>query len=181
MLCLIALAPARLCWAQPGSVVAWGNSFGQSRVVPGEEYMAVCAGGYHSLAIAADGTLVAWGEDTYGQCNVPRGRDFVVVAAGQYHSLALKSDGSVVAWGDNSRGQCSVPSGHRELAQPGHSVGWLAGGLGLERSQAVRRPARQELCRDFRRSLSQSGSQDGSVDCRLGRQRGRPVRRPPPP
>jgi hypothetical protein len=71
--------------------------------------MAICAGGYHSLALAADGTLMAWGENSAGQSNVPYGNNFVAVAAGLYHSLALKADGTVVAWGDNSRGQTSVP------------------------------------------------------------------------
>ena len=79
---------------------------------------AVAAGGNHSLALKADGTVVAWGENTdaegyvAGQSVVPWGlTNVVAIAAGEYHSLALKADGTVVAWGDNSQNQCSIPEG----------------------------------------------------------------------
>jgi hypothetical protein len=71
------------------------------------------AGDYeHSLAVKADGTVAAWGNNTYGQCTVPSGLGGVVaVAAGAFHNLALQGDGTVVAWGDNDDGQRTVPSG----------------------------------------------------------------------
>ncbi len=107
---LVATAPAALCHAQPGQVAGWGNGFGSRyNPQPSEECMAICAGGYHSLALTARGTLMAWGENAVGQCNIPYGNNYVAIAAGHYHNLALKSDGVVVAWGDNTRGQCSVP------------------------------------------------------------------------
>lgn len=109
VLALLMAAPA-VCHAQPGQVFAWGESLGgRSNAVPSRECMAVSAGGYHSLALLADGSLMAWGENSSGQCNIPYGNNFVAVAAGMYHSLALRADGTVIAWGDNSRGQCSVP------------------------------------------------------------------------
>ena len=74
--------------------------------------VAIAAGGYHSLALKYDGTVVAWGDDSVGQTNVPAGLSNVVaVAAGGFHSLALKADGTLVTWGDNSAGQSSVPVG----------------------------------------------------------------------
>ncbi len=107
---LLVAAPAARCPAQPGQVVGWGNSLaGRYNAQPNDECMAICAGGYHSLALTADGTLMAWGENTNGQCNIPYGNNFVAIAAGLYHNLALKADGTVVAWGDNSRGQCNFP------------------------------------------------------------------------
>lgn len=107
---LLAAAPVGVCHAQPGQVLGWGNNAGSRyNAVPSQECMAICAGGYHSLALTPDGTLRAWGENTAGQANVPFGNNYVAIAAGLYHSLALRSDGVVVAWGDNSRGQCSVP------------------------------------------------------------------------
>ncbi len=107
---LLVAAPVGLCHAQPGQVLGWGNNVGSRyNAVPSQECMAICAGGYHSLALTPDGTLRAWGENTAGQANVPFGNNYVAIAAGLYHSLALRADGVVVAWGDNSRGQCSVP------------------------------------------------------------------------
>ncbi len=73
---------------------------------------AIAAGGYHSLALKQDGTVVAWGDNSDGQTNVPSGLSNVIaVAAGGYHSLALKQDGTVAAWGNNGSGQTNVPSG----------------------------------------------------------------------
>jgi alpha-tubulin suppressor-like RCC1 family protein len=72
----------------------------------------VSAGEKHSLALKADGTVVAWGNNTEGQTTVPVGLSGVMsIAAGWQHSLALKSDGTVVAWGDNTEYQSTVPDG----------------------------------------------------------------------
>ena len=50
------------------------NDYGQSTVPAGlSGVMAVAAGDYHSLALKADGTVVAWGDNNYGQCTVPAG------------------------------------------------------------------------------------------------------------
>lgn len=70
------------------------------------------AGGYtHALALAANGTVVAWGDNTYGQSSVPGGlSDVVAINAGAYHSLALKSDGKIQAWGGNWVGQSTIPA-----------------------------------------------------------------------
>ena len=88
--CLLILTLAFVCRGQPGQVASWGTSLGgQYEPEPGDEYMAICAGGYHTLALTASGTLVAWGENAKGQCNVPAGDDFVAIAAGRYHNLAL--------------------------------------------------------------------------------------------
>jgi hypothetical protein len=117
LLPLLVLGPAVLCGAQPGPVVGWGSYLGgRYAPAPGNEYMAVCAGGYHSLALTAEGKLVAWGENTKGQCNAPSGSGYVAIAAGLYHSLALRADGSIVVWGDNSRRQCRAPADRGFLA-----------------------------------------------------------------
>jgi hypothetical protein len=101
-------------------VAAWGdNSYGQTSVPVGlSNVVAVAAGGNHSLALKADGTVVGWGENTdaegnaVGQSVTPLElKNVVGIAAGEYHSLAVKADGTVVAWGDNSQNQCGVPLG----------------------------------------------------------------------
>ena len=52
-----------------GTVVAWGdNTFGQSSVPAGlTNVIAISGGAEHTLALKADGTVVAWGtENVYG-------------------------------------------------------------------------------------------------------------------
>jgi alpha-tubulin suppressor-like RCC1 family protein len=76
------------------------------------------AGGLdHSLALRADGTVVAWGNNTYGQTDVPASASNIVsVAAGFYHSLALRSDGTIIAWGNGFSGSTNVPTALRNVA-----------------------------------------------------------------
>ena len=88
---------------------------------------AIAAGLNHSLALKADGTIVAWGDDSAGQLGngaavttdqpapvpvvgVGGGllTNVVAIAAGTAHSLALRSDGTVVAWGTDSDGQGGI-------------------------------------------------------------------------
>lgn len=77
----------------------------------------VAVGDFHSLAVARDGTVWAWGENWDGQLGVGHfepllqpvqvlGLDRVTaVAAGSYHSVALDADGQLWAWGYNGAGQ----------------------------------------------------------------------------
>ena len=64
---------------------------GQTTVPGGlSNVVAIAAGGYHSLALKSDGTVVGWGDNGYGQTTVPAGLSNVAaIAAGGYHSLAL--------------------------------------------------------------------------------------------
>lgn len=83
---------------------------------------AVAVGGFHSLALLADGTVDAWGNNEQGQLGngstsstgckcVPSpapvsGLSGVqAIAAGSSHVLALQGDGGVRAWGFNESGQ----------------------------------------------------------------------------
>ena len=77
----------------------------------------VAAGGYRTVALKADGTVLAWGNNSYGQLGdgtqmdrtspvaVPGLTGVVALAAGVAHTVALKSDGTVLAWGLNDGGQ----------------------------------------------------------------------------
>ena len=78
---------------------------------------AVAAGGRHSLALLANGSVVGWGYNAFGQlgdestgaASVPVAvKDLSgvkAIAAGGDHSLALLGNGTLMAWGDDESGQ----------------------------------------------------------------------------
>lgn len=78
---------------------------------------AVSMGFSHALALATDGRIWAWGNNSYGQMGagvsgpvttpvvIQGNLDFIAIAAGGTSSVALKTDGYAYAWGDNSTGQ----------------------------------------------------------------------------
>ena len=70
----------------------------------------LAAGGFHTVGIRSDGTVVATGNDDYGQRNIYSWSNIVAVAAGDNHTVGLHSDGTVVATGSNKYGQCDVNS-----------------------------------------------------------------------
>lgn len=124
-----------------GTLYSWGsNAFGQlgdgttvttrtsavavnmTGALQGKTIIAVAAGESHSVALASDGTLYAWGQNIDGQLGdetqnrrlspvaVKRtgalsGKFITAIAAGQNHTLALASDGTIFSWGTNSNGQ----------------------------------------------------------------------------
>jgi len=77
----------------------------------------VTAGGYHTIARKADGTLWAWGLNFYGQLGDTTTTDrtspvqidvdtnWATVAAGGFHTIALKADRTLWTWGRNFPGQ----------------------------------------------------------------------------
>ena len=98
-------------------MLAWGagtngsgssSDYGQAMVPVGlSNVVAIAAGTYHSLALRANGTVVAWGAGIIngdpphrGQSVVPAGLTNVVAIAGNSdYSFALRRDGAVVVWG----------------------------------------------------------------------------------
>jgi len=69
----------------------------------------VSAGGWHTLGLKTDGTVVAVGSNFYEQCDVrPLGNNITQVAAGGVHTVVLKADGTVVAIGNGAQGRCDV-------------------------------------------------------------------------
>ena len=79
--------------------------------------VAIACGQRSSLALLANGTVLAWGRNNAGQLgdgtsvnrNTPTPvaglTNVIAIAAGTEHSLALRSDGSVWAWGSNVNGK----------------------------------------------------------------------------
>jgi hypothetical protein len=94
-----------------GSVSAWGG--GQQGLPVGlTNVTAISTSLDHSLALLANGNVVAWGYNFDNQCSVPSDLSSVIgVAAGAFFSVALKADGTVVAWGDDQFSQTDVPPG----------------------------------------------------------------------
>ena len=124
-----------------GTLAAWGfNNNGQlgnsgtadssvpvavntAGVLAGRTVTALTAGDLHTLAVCADGTLAAWGNNGDGQLgnnstvnsSVPvavstagtplAGNTVTAVSAGAFHSMARCADGTLAAWGRNGFGQ----------------------------------------------------------------------------
>lgn len=80
----------------------------------------IVAGAAYSTAVAADGTIYAWGDykaSAMGYAQDPilaypnrLLSDAVEVAAGAYHTLARKADGTIWGWGYNNTEQLAVAS-----------------------------------------------------------------------
>ena len=110
-----------------GTVIAAGpNEDGECNVSEWENVISVAAGGakcynldtgrdeggYLTLGIKADGTVLATGNNDYGQCNVSEWRGITAVDVGDTFVIGLKTDGTVVAVGDTSHSQCDIQSWH---------------------------------------------------------------------
>ncbi|HXI72712.1 MAG TPA: hypothetical protein VNN22_20425 [Verrucomicrobiae bacterium] len=100
---------ARTLSARTLALPEWG---GISGAPLGESnWVAVAAGGYHGLALRADGTVAGWGDYNYGPASPPTNLTSVTaIAAGMYHSLALTTDGMVVGWGYDGNGAATPPA-----------------------------------------------------------------------
>jgi alpha-tubulin suppressor-like RCC1 family protein len=121
-----------------GTIMAWGgDSYGELGATGAEllegrkaarsyvpipdrrisNVTSIAAGNKYSMAILADGHVMAWGRNVYGQLGngtTTSGADPVTVigvsgataiAAGKAVSTALLSNGTVMAWGENTFGQ----------------------------------------------------------------------------
>ena len=111
-----------------GRVVTWGEPGASYDTPTDANFIAVACGGYHSVGIRTDGTVITWGATGAGQRDdAPTDASFVAVACGSFHSVGLRSDGTVVTWGDMSEGQCSdAPTDGNFVAMAcgyNHSVG----------------------------------------------------------
>jgi hypothetical protein len=91
----------------------------------------VAGGGYYTVGLKADGTVVAVGENTEGKCDVGDWTDITQVATGYDHTVGLKSDGTVVAVGWNDEGACDVDGWtaiNQTAAGEDHTVGLKSDG-----------------------------------------------------
>ncbi|MCL2680267.1 MAG: hypothetical protein FWF11_02160, partial [Coriobacteriia bacterium] len=100
-----------------GLDTATGNQLTPAQVGTATNWKSISAGNIHSLAIATDGTLWAWGWNLDGRtglgtdagiqttpAQVGTATNWTAVSAGTSHSLALRSDGTLWSWGANTDG-----------------------------------------------------------------------------
>lgn len=114
-----------------GNVWSWGwNRYGQLgsgtavdqalepiQVASISNATAVAAGERHSLALLANGDVMAWGDNSFGQLGMPEVNEIatptripdlapvVAIAAGTFHSVMLLQSGELVTFGRNVKGQ----------------------------------------------------------------------------
>jgi alpha-tubulin suppressor-like RCC1 family protein len=117
-------------------------------------WVSVSAGTYYSLAIKADGTLWAWGENGAGQLGsgntmtnyfptkVGTATNWASVAGGFQHTAGLRRDGTLWTWGYNSNGQLgNGTSGNTTQLLPtrvGTATTWAALAVGQSHNLARR-------------------------------------------
>ncbi len=100
--------------------------------------LTVTGGGFFSLALMPDHTLLAWGQGSLGELGNGASSDsatpvhvsnvlsnVVQVSAGWHHAVALTADGSVWAWGDNTYGEI----GNGTASTTGVNVPYRVAGL----------------------------------------------------
>jgi alpha-tubulin suppressor-like RCC1 family protein len=130
-----------------GMIIGWGSNvdfsdsqkyYGQAAPPVGNDFIAIDAGLYHSIAQKSDGSIAAWGigsglegvssgiEDHGQVTDKPDGNDFMAITAGIYHNVTIRSNGSLASWGSNASGQVSgTPTGNDFIAIAagyGHSM-----------------------------------------------------------
>ena len=99
----------------------------------GRKYKAIAVGTGHSLAIAENGDLYAWGSDANGVLGVGStgivtgpnhvndgGRKYKAIAASMHNSFAIAENGDLYAWGDDIWGQLGQTSNMGSSSFPMH-------------------------------------------------------------
>ena len=68
---------------------------------PDVKYISISSGANHVCAIAADGSIMCWGEDDFGQVSDrPASGGFIKISSGDNHTCGLRDDGAVKCWGN---------------------------------------------------------------------------------
>jgi alpha-tubulin suppressor-like RCC1 family protein len=94
----------------------------------------LAGGGYHTVGLRSDGSVLAVGNNGNDQCNVGDWTDIVAVAAGGQHTVGLRADGTVLATGNNAQSECEI-GGWTDIvdiaAGGSHTVGLRSNGTVL--------------------------------------------------
>ncbi len=123
-----------------GYKASW--ELGKSHVAVGElsGVSAISAADEHALALLANGTVMAWGNNEYGELGDGKGgfeeatgqnerspktveglKGVIAIASGGPSNFALLANGTVMAWGSNAKGQLGIewPETCEKLRTPG--------------------------------------------------------------
>ena len=73
------------------------NDYGQCATSDWKDIGAISAGGYVTVGLHADGSVVTAGKGTSDDCDVSSWSDTIAVSAGSEHALGLREDGTVTA------------------------------------------------------------------------------------
>ncbi len=104
-------------WGQRGNGTSGGNIASPQQVAGVSGVKQISSGGFHILALLADGTARAWGYNTGGIGNgtttnpvttpavVSGGHRWRMLCGGGRHSLGIRDDGLAFAWGEDGFGQ----------------------------------------------------------------------------
>jgi len=93
-----------------------------SRVLLGKIVTSISGGLFHTVALASDGRVYAWGDNTYGQLGdgtttssttpvavqmigALSRQTVIAIAGAESHTVALTSEGKVYGWGRNNEGE----------------------------------------------------------------------------
>ena len=119
-------------------------------------YLSVSAGGGHTVAIRADGSLWAWGENMVGQLGIGEtggatvsqatpvrvgtGRWAFAAASHHMHTVAIAADGSLWAWGWNELGQLGdgTTINRASPVRVGTDANWASASAGTAHTVAIR-------------------------------------------
>lgn len=140
--------PGHTCSIRDGSGIVGSHDAIGVVVDCGQTWKQVAAGISYTVAVKADGSLYAWGNNLSGelgdgtreQRNFPVliGTGFSSVAAGANHTVAVKSDGSLWAWGYNGYGQLGDGSGVTRYAPVRVGEGFASAAAGFSYTVAIK-------------------------------------------
>jgi hypothetical protein len=150
VLTFIQMALVGTVTAADPEVISWGLNYSvdtTTNTPPGlSNVVAVDTVPALELALLADGTIAAWGDNTQGQLDaIARLTNVVAMSGGFTHVLSVKSDGTVgvAAWGNNQDFKTNIPPGLSNvvsvaaggsqslaLLSDGTVASWGAGGSG---------------------------------------------------
>ncbi|MCB0644180.1 MAG: HYR domain-containing protein, partial [Phaeodactylibacter sp.] len=152
-----------------GELYAWGlngdGQLGQGSITPfettpqqvsvsGVNWIDIGAGNKTSVALASNGTLYSWGDNTNGKLGslvVPvgnnqltpaalAGTDWSAIQGFDEHFMGRKTDGSIWSWGVNSAGELvdGTQTSQSLPVMAGPDMDWTAFDVGVARSVAIK-------------------------------------------